>query len=271
MKKIVGITFLILVSSQLFSQIFESQLAVGNAAYTGMQDERFGDASLFFIPIGSKTGLAHFNLNYQQNLENSNSGIGLSTGHGFLYTDSERASVGMTSVRYRYALNFENNLRIAMGIRASHLYLTRTGFDENQREHKLGFGFGTMMSYRAFTFGVTSANALAPLVNWGLNGSYSSELTEKIALTTIWSSYFGSDNQNHILRFRTEFNQKFWFATGVNYFYEADNDNTNKLYYGLDLGMRIKNNFHLYLGTDFHLSRHSYGILNPKIGFIYQL
>jgi hypothetical protein len=90
-----------------------------------------------------------------------------------------------------------------------------------------------------------------------------------MALSILWTSFFSEGNNNHVFRIKSEFNQKIWIALGT--FNYGVLEKAVNLAYGFHAGVRLKQKFHLFAGTDFHFGTNYFNIINAQLGFAFQL
>ncbi len=273
--RILFTSLLLVASSGLSAQIFESQIANSNPAYTAMMDDRFADFSLSGIFAPRFFGILNLGGSYQQNFEKFNSGLGISLGGSRIFTnDTEDFSSTYTALSYRYALNFENGLRLAGATRFSYSRVNSPYFNDSTPafpRNNFGVNAGVMASYKDFTFGLV----LPQYGNLGwnnflmINASYRKALAEKIDLTAISSTYLSNSRNFQSFRVRAEFNKKFWFASGV-HLEKYRGFGQQFMSFGLSAGFRIKKHFHLFAETDFSIGKNAFSVFDPRIGFIYQ-
>lgn len=253
------------------AQLFESQLADYNPAYTGMMDDRFADLSFSTFGLRRFFNYNNFNSSYQQNFDNINSGFGVNMGHARIGFEDFRLSTFYTSFSYRYALSFENGLRLSAGARLGY---SRLDVSDNQQfglvdAENFFFSIGGMASYRNSTLGIAvpiQAFGINPIV---INASHKINLGERTELTLLSGSFLHNQRFQQNFRIKSEFNQKIWLTTGLIVVNDRSFYN-NYVSYGLHMGYRIKQNFHVMLGTDFGFSSKSFSIYNPQIGLVYQ-
>jgi hypothetical protein len=270
MKRIFLVPFLFLFV-HTHAQLFESQLANYNPAYTGMMDDRFADFNMSGFGLNRQFSINNFNASYQQNLENINSGFGVNMGYARINFDNFRMTAFYTSLSYRYAFSFENGLRLSAGTRLS--YGRFDVNDDNQQGvsdgNAFGAQFGTMADYKNFTLGFALPNVGDGFRNVMINSSYKFNASERIQLSLLsgTSIEYGRIEQN--LRIRSDFNQRFWLTTGLRF---VSHLNLNQQYfsYGIYVGYRIKQHYHIMLGTDFGFSNKVFSLYNPQIGLVYQ-
>ena len=270
MKKII-LASLLFLAAYSHAQLFESQLASYNPAYTGMMDDRFTDFNMSSFGFRRSYNFNNFSSSYQQNVDNINSGFGVNVGHMRLNFEDFRLTTFYTSFSYRYAHSFENGLRLAAGTRLGYSRLDVTdnqqfGIADAQRFH---LQFGGMASFKNFTLGYALPVFDASFNTHAINASYKFNATERIEFTLLSGSFFQNKRFQQTFRIKSEFNQKFWLAVG----FIVDKDRAlynNFVSCGLHAGYRIKQHFHIMLGTDFGFSSNSFSVYNPQIGLVYQ-
>jgi hypothetical protein len=270
MKKLILAT-LLLISGYSQAQFFESQLAFYNPAYTGMMDDRFADFNMSSFGFRRSYNSNHFNGSYQQNFDNLNSGFGVDFGYSRLNFDDFRWTTFYTSLSYRYALSFESGLRLAGGARLGYTRFDVTdnqqfGLDDSQGFH---VQLGGMASIKNFTLGFALPVYGDAFNSFGINASYRIMAGERVEFTVLSGTFFQNDRFEQNLRIKSDFNQKFWLALGARVVNDR-NFNQQHLSYGLHMGYRIKQHFHIMIGTDFGFSNKSFNFGNPKIGLVYQ-
>jgi len=269
-------SILLAVSSGFSAQIFESQIANSNPAYTGMMDDRFAELNVSSIFISPVFGMMNLGGSYQQNFERFNSGLGINTGYmRFFMDDMADFTSSYTALSYRYAHNFENGLRLAGATRFSFARINFPSFNDSVPgfvQNNFGVNLGMMASYKDFTFGLV----LPQYGNFGwyrsmmINASYRKHLTERLDLTAISSTLLSETRNFQSFRVRAELKEKFWFATGV-HFEKYRGFSQQFLSFGLSAGFRFRKYFHVYAETDFGFGGNSFSLFDPRIGFIYQL
>ncbi len=269
MKKIILIS-LLFVAAFSQAQLFESQLASYNPAYTAMMDDRFADFNMSSFGFRPSYNSNHFNASYQQNVDKINSGLGVNFGHSRLNFEDFRMTTFYTSFSYRYAHSFENGLRFAAGTRLGY---SRVDVTDNQQfgladADNFHAQFGGMASFRNFTLGYALLVFDIGFKAHAINASYKFNATERIEFTLLSGSFIQNQRFEQTFRIKSEFNQKFWLAAGVIVVNDRSFYN-NYVSYGIHMGYRLKQNFHIMLGTDFGFSSNSFSVYNPQIGLVY--
>ena len=263
---IIGFVF---ISGIVRAQLFESQITHFNPAYTGMQDERFVDVVLSGFLLSSSSNFISSRASYQQNLENMNSGLGLVLGFSNSSFEENNFTTLNSSLSYRYAHRFENGLRVSAGTRLGIFHVRYSASEDAERLYGLILGFGGMLSYQNFTFGMSMPGLYNNFNGMAFSGSYKRHINDFIELTIISATLTRRFMFQQTLTAKAEFNQKIWFATRFN-FDRNLNFYFSKFSTGLHLGCRFKEHFHFFGGTDFGFSSNTFSIYNPTLGFVYQ-